>query len=389
MDRITVNHYLILLVLIDDPMLGIRQLGERLQKHNVELSYHLIKKMTNELREWGFLRSPREIHDSVLVGNTREISEVEALYTPSLLGLTRQHLILKGIDREESVYKFAKYCDIHPFTHYRILGVGENVIAYAQFDVPEDSKALMKRFYEKFSKEVKAKSCDVLNASRVSTSELNLSMWSFMGSDWEFNIRGGKNSLEEWWDKNQSSTNTYTSFAHDSVLHTLDKLDLTLIRELNINAKVKATDLAKHYGKNISTISRRLTKLKSTVVTKYRLYYNRTKFDLTLSLLLSGETNNAAEIDTMHKLVETNYFPFKSTLASDKNKFIWSMNIPPTISSDLAFFIWTKVKRLTVYNLVLQDGNSWRYPFYPNNYNADAREWNLNEADPEVIFKGK
>ncbi len=105
----------------------------------------------------------------------------------------------------------------------------------------------------------------------------------------------GANSLEEIWNGLLGSS-YYEVREMDSVIPKLDALDLSLIRELTVNGKVRPVNIAKYYDRDASTISRRITRLQSSVMARPVLQYDRRIFDITVPLLILGDSGGPEEI---------------------------------------------------------------------------------------------
>lgn len=323
------------------------------------------------------LRQDAIKEDPVVPGSQRIYTAVEANYNPAKLGLIRQHVIFRKLPDLEKIKIFEKMCDYHPFTHYRTLLLGQGMNAYAQFDIPLGIEELMDEFYDKMSKILGCKGFEVINSKISTYSELKFDHWNQKENRWNFSVFGD-DSLDHMWNNDIPDVSAeYLERNTKSVIHKLNSLDLMLLREVTINARVKAADIGAHYNKDRTTISHHLGKL-DEILDVPSLYYDRLKFDLNSPQMIIGKVDDAKTINQLHAIYELNQFPFRSILISDGPDFIMLLMVPPSIAPEISYFMWSKVPNIETLSFSVSEDNSWQYPFYPNNYDVKSGSWKVS-----------
>ncbi len=373
----------VLFALIHDPRFNLNTIKSYLDSKNIKISYYSIKKAYEDLHKNNILRDAEIIADPVVPGGRRMISEVEGNYQPDRLGLQRYHVIFYKLPNTHAVDLFKKACDEHPYTHYRTLLIGDGMNGYAQFDIPIGLKIEMFKFYEELSEILGCSEFEVLKAERSTRSDLKLDKYNAKDGKWDFNIFG-ENSLESLWnDRIDKQANKYLVDQSISLLSTLKYIDLRLIRELTINANVKAADIHKYYKKDRTTISRYLSRLKSDIMTLPTLYYDRLKFDMSSPQLITGTVESPRILNLLHQIYEQNEFPFRSELISEGAKFMMILMVPPSVAPEISYFIWSKVNSMKIYNISVSVDSAKKYPFYHMNFDELHVKW---RTDKEYII---
>ncbi len=363
----------VMLNLIQNPVISTNALQKAMVDQGYPISYHQISQIISYLQNSGILRPTQEIEDPIVPGRIRYQTEVEGRYNPNALGLRREDLIFRGFQNSADLKRFALLCDLHPYTHYRTFFLDSSMNAYVQFDIPESGGRLMEEFYSKIVAEFSLSGYSKIVEERFSQSLLDLSRW-IPGDEQYFSFP----DLQQYWETIHVP-NGYQVTIWDSQLDKLDELDLFLVRELTINGKVRPKDLAKYYDRDASTLSRRLQKLNQMVMAKMVLEYDRRKFDLTVPLLIIGESKTPAMINKFHKLIDEGFIPFKTFLRSQKEKFIHVAWLPTAFASNYIYFIWEQFGNVQYSSLYLSDKHSWIYPFYNLNYDSEERKWKLSK----------
>ncbi len=362
--------------LLQDPTISINSLRKLLEDQGYPVSYHQLTQAFSFLYTSGILRQSKEIYDSVLPGNLRLQTEVEGRYYPKRLGLVRQDVVFYGFPSEDAIHRFFKICDLHPYTHYRTIYLDAGTNAYVQFDIPVEAKSLMERFYKTIQNELGLLSYSKIEDERMSLSKLDITSW-VSPNHWDFRIFGA-NSLESAW--NSLSGGTYYEIREmDSLMGKLDMLDLYLIRELTINGKVRPVDIAKFYERDASTISRRIKRLQKRVMASPVLQYDRKIFDVTVPLLITGDAHSADKINKFHLLLESDHFPFRAFMRSERSRFIQVAWLPPSIAGEYGYFLWKQFGDIKFSFLYLSEKYSWVYPFYNLNYDFENKQWKHDE----------
>ncbi|RMG34073.1 MAG: hypothetical protein D6732_11005 [Methanobacteriota archaeon] len=367
----------VMLNLIQYPKISVNSLKKLLNDQGYPMTYHQLSQILSFLHSSGVLRKTKEIRDPVLPGGKRLLTEVEGRYNPKSLGLIRQDLVFFDFPNNDTIERFFRICDLHPYTHYRTIYLDNGMNAYAQFDVPIDARAQMDEFYRAIQKELELKSFIKVEDERMSQSRLDLSYWS-SPNEWDFAVFG-PDSIEEFWG-GLPSNSYYEVREMDPFLHKLDSLDFFLIRELTVNGKVRPVDIASFYKRDASTISRRMNKIEENVMGKPVLQYDRRIFDITVPLLIMGDAGGAKEINRFHSFLETNLLPFRSFMRSEKSKFIHVAWLPPSIAGEYGYFLWEKFKDIKFSFLYLTEKYSWVYPFYNLNFDFDQKKWRSDKS---------
>lgn len=367
----------VMLNLIQYPKISVNSLKKLLNDQGYPMTYHQIAQVLSFLHSSGVLRKHREIQDPVLPGGKRLQTEVEGRYSPKRLGLVRQDLVFFDFPNSAAVERFFRICDFHPYTHYRTIYLDNGMNAYAQFDVPLEARSIMDQFYGMIQKELGMESFLKVEDERMSQSRLDLSYWS-SPNEWDFSVFG-PGSIEELWE-GLPGISYYEVREMDPFLTKLDSLDFFLIRELTVNGKVRPVDIAKHYERDASTISRRMTKIEENVMTNPVLQYDRKIFDITVPLLITGDAGSAEEINRFHSLLDSNLLPFRSFMRSEKSKFIHVAWLPPSIAGEYGYFLWEKFKNIKFSFLYLSEQYSWVYPFYNLNFDFENKRWKTSKS---------
>ena len=361
-----------MLNLIKNPLVSTNALYKEINSQGYPISYHQVVHIIDELQHSGVLRRTRTIEDPIVPGSTRLETEVVGRYNPNTLGLVRHDVIFLGFQDSSDLERFARICDRHPYTHYRTFYLDQGMNAYVQFDIPLDGRGTMNEFYKIITSEFSLAGHFLVEEKRFSQSALNLSRWDPRDNWTQESVT--QDLLEESW-VNIKVEDPYRETPRKINVGKIDELDLYLIRELTINGKVRPKDLAPYYNRDASSISRRLQKLKQRIVPKMVLEYDRSKFDVTVALLIRGIVTNPKDISRLHLMVENHAMPFRSYLRSDEKRFIHLVWLPPSCTGEYTYFLWKKFKDLTFSSLHLHGNFSWIYPFY--NLNYENRQWRI------------
>ncbi|MCY3414963.1 MAG: hypothetical protein INQ03_25155 [Candidatus Heimdallarchaeota archaeon] len=383
---LTKDHLNVLLALIRQPTSNINKIKAYLDEAGIDMSYYAVKKSYEELFSLKILRQQQDFVDPVVPGRKRLLTEVEGNYKPEVLGLVRHHVIFKQVPNKQMVERFKIACDEHPYTHYRTMLLGAGMNCYAQFDVPKDAELDMMDFYKDLKKYIKANALVKINHSISTYSELKMNLYDPNENRWKFKIFKSKGksdeiSLEETWEQ-MDKVKPVNFKKSKSLIDSLKDIELNLIRELTINANVKAADIQEHYNKDRTTISRYLGKLKKEVMGEPTLYYDRLKFDMNSPQIIIGKISDQHVLDTLHTLFELGKFPFRSELISDQYHFLLILMVPPSLAPEIGYFIWELQQDIETYSVSVSVEAAWRYPFYPVNYDITTRSW---RTDKEYI----
>jgi hypothetical protein len=165
--------------------------------------------------------------------------------------------------------------------------------------------------------------------------------------------------------------------AIDKIFENYDKIDLKLIRELNVNAKISTISLAKYYKLDQSTISRRLSTIRENAIDGNLLFFDQSVFNLQYPTLFFGNYSKHGDLDEtrFHALVNQGDLPFSSTLSTNERKFVWMVTLPTSKIIEYAKFLWKHTRKLQIFNLDIS--TSRRFYFLHTNY-LDDGTWNIS-----------
>ncbi len=340
----------------------------------IGVSSETIRSRITRMKNNNFLRKSRVV-DIPLLG-MREQSEVEAAYSPYKIGLERIHVFFHGVRTREQFNKLIQLADEHPYTHYRVLCLSYDAILYLQFDIPIGHLNKLLKLLDMVQELNLFDKYSVINSKYVVKSKLNLSMWKQFSHEWDIETKG-TNPFISMWDNIRSNSEEIDKFRTEcSSIVKFDEFDALLLRELTVNAKCNATELGKYYGKNTSTITRRINKIRNTVISNNVLYYDRGVFDLIYPQIIFGEfkENSNFNLSSAMEFIDQK-FPFDSNFITDGNSFIWHSITPPSFAPMISEFAWQEAQNIHVFQLQMKTART--YYFYHENFRGD--KWNIED----------
>ncbi len=355
------HDFLIFYELLRDPFKSANKIASTLG-----LAPGTVRERIGSMKKRGFLGQDREISDPVL-GN-RTTSEVSVAYNPSSLGLMRQHVLFSQIPNEETLQTLINFCDAHPYTHYRAITFGQGFGLYTQFDVPPETCGQMKALYhhlgDAFDVEV-----SVLETKTRISSIPDFSDYSIFDG-WKMP------RLDKLWTEFKPRGNPPVS---PDLPKKLTGFDLSLLRELTINAKVSVTFLANQYNRPKPSVSRHMKSVRDRFVERGLLVYDPSVFNLDNVLVISGEFVPDGELtsSSFEEFVKSNVLPFNSVLYHDQTRFLWITTAPATYSSQISKFIWQRTSSKTLQISQIDRNSRFSYFFYNLNF-EEGRGWKTN-----------
>ncbi|MGD2073116.1 MAG: AsnC family protein, partial [Candidatus Thorarchaeota archaeon] len=210
----------------------------------VGLSTESVRMRRHNIKEQGFLRPDKIITDPLF--GERLQTEVESVYSPYNLGLTRQHVLFKDVPDRDVLNKLKLLCDEHPYTHYRVVAFGKNATLYVQFDIPPSITSTMNTLYSELAEYGLFKECLVVDGKFVTRNKADFTKWDVDSKEWELELerksgRGSKTSRVEkvWGQIHKQPVDDKLEESNPTMACTLDMLDMHLLRELTINAHPK------------------------------------------------------------------------------------------------------------------------------------------------------
>ena len=362
------KDYQIILTLEQNPSLSNARIAEKLG-----VAPETIRLRLRALKEKGVLRPDRTIKDPLL--GKRMQTEAESAYLPSRLGLTRHHAIFTGIKSRAELNKLKKLCDIHPYTHYRVVAFGQRAALYTQFDIPPETEKTLVELYSELQKRGLCEDYLMLKSRYVSGGNAVLQRWDIESNKWDLDygrksaIGAQLSRLEGMWKaflKEAPKEEPPETFpTHKS---RFDKLDLVLLRELTVNARPSFKVLGQVYEKDPTTISRRIDRIREKFAPIDILYYDRSVFDLTYPQLIFGKFKEGDQLNarTFYWFLKSEFMPFESKGTSNGSEFILFTMTPPSFAPELSEFFWEHATDTNVFQLQLDA--SFTYYFYHENW---------------------
>ncbi|TFF68223.1 Lrp/AsnC family transcriptional regulator [Candidatus Thorarchaeota archaeon] len=376
------KDYLIFLSHERDPSLSNVAISREVSETE-PISSESVRIRKQRMKESGFLRPDRTIEDPVLGERTQ--TEVEAVYSPHRLGLLRQHVLFVDVPGRSALDELKILCDAHPYTHFRTIGYSSGATLYAQFDIPPDAKEVMTNLYAELENRNLFREFHLYDTQSLAKHEADFGKWNLVENKWSVEYgtksrRGDRLSrIESLWSEFQGSyENEPLEPCGPEMAFNFDELDLALVRELTINGRPDIKPLGPIYDRDPTTISRRVKRLRETVVTEDMLYYDRSVFDLTYPQLMTGDFSRDDELDanSLYWFIRSGGIPFETKASIEDNSFVLFITTPPSVAPEVSEFLWEHTANLDVFQLQLDA--SFTYFFYHKNYLGDG-EWRTDD----------
>ena len=372
-----ITDYMIFLELFNDPLINYNELSKKIGK-----SFQFVRDHVSKLKRENFLRQDKEIVDPILGPRTQ--TEVEGVYAPQALGLQRIHVFFSGLQSKEDEKLLLKGLEAHPYTHFQVLTFSPKLGVYAQFDVPRGKADLIREYVERMQDYVFFRNSQVQSTNYSATSETRFEAWDRLVQDWRI---GEGATAEQDKDMFSQQFDTFCELRDEErkeavkeknairqkPVKRFSELDLKLVRELTINAKASVKNLSLFYGKDPSTISKKLKQIRQTLVPKALLYYDRRMFNLTQSLFVQGSFATNEVRDKILAFLKQRWFPFSSWLAVERKNFVWYVLLPPNLVADFLEFANLNARTLQVHYPQLRKSKT--YYFYFKNYDFSTGKW--------------
>lgn len=342
-------------------------------------STEMVRLRIQKLKDVNFLRPNKLIEDPVF--GKRMQTEQITTYRPYKINLRRQHVFFKNISSESSLQKLMQFCDEHPYTRYVVPTYMENLTLYTQFDVPQEITGKMEMVYNLLKSNGLCSSILIFTNETNFRSKADFNRWNIHQKQWMFESSKIKNVFQDLWDnfisKYQSDIR-HRPIIKPSLDFRFDELDAKLLRELSINAKISNKELSEIYGKDPASISRRIQKLKSKVLGKNRIIYDRTMFNLSYQQIIVGKFNKDHEFhaNSFYEFMNRSDLPFHSSGTINEESFIWVITLPPYYASELSKFLWKHTQEINIYQVDMKASRS--YFFYHKNY-LGHKKWNIDD----------
>lgn len=358
---IGMKHLQLIILLRANPRATLQELASALG-----VAPNTVKAWIDTLKKENLLRKDKTILDPIL--GERKVSERVGHPDPRLLGLKRVHVLFKEIKSYQNYIRIIKVLDNHPYTYFRARGTAGAPAVYTQFDIPPEEVGRLDELLKLIEGNGWCNTATILDHSTRLESKDDFTKWNFDEFKWNFDfIRSYKDFKPIVELPEQASNGTRMHFIGD-------RLDLYLLRELSINAKVKATDLAKHYDKDVATITRRLNRLREKYLTKETIIYNREFFNLNSIFAFSGLMDKK-ELRKFQMFLRSQNFPFASQFSCNPSDgaFFWYVYCPSGIANQIVETFLPITQFLDL--MVIDPSTSTRYFFYPENYDVEEGKW--------------
>jgi DNA-binding Lrp family transcriptional regulator len=359
--------------LLADPLQPISRISDQL-----EIPVSTVRDRYRSMKSRNFLRNDSYTNDVIL--GKREITEVMAEYSPDSLDLIRHNVFFKGINTTSELLKLIKFMDYHPYTHHRINLFGNSLAVLAQFDIPKQIESKMIEVYYTLKNELGLQDVQIVkNADRV-VCNANLTEFSYRDLSWNKGIDIIDSNWQKFTESNDNSENV-TDNQNKPVKPTkIDNFDATLLRELTINAKVPIKFLSEQHNRDSSVISRRITKLKSTIIERGLLMYDPHVFDLTVQQVIYGKFRNNSDFSNtnLKNFLNKELLPFASSAYITPDEFLWVTQTSPSMISKINRFIWEKSDAIDLQFYQRDVDTRTTYYFYNENYDEN-RGWKVDK----------
>ena len=300
-----------------------------------------------------FARRLRKLYrDRVLLSISAEVS-----YTS--LGLEPVLYFLESPFKSVSSLELA--LDFHPYTRYRVRSLGALNGLWALFAVPTGTVPLLNEFIEELAGlgHVRGYRYDVATGPWA-YSETDFSYFELETASWGFDWRRWESGVLV-----DSPPHPKCDGPRPSILHELDQRDMSILRQLSVNAARRKTDIALEAKVPNYHLSRRWGMLEENVIDTYRVVVNREASKLFSTLLFECRCTDPVRWKFTNAL-ET--LPYQSTL----------------IPSADGFFIQTSIHSLDLPQLgrILQEWCEEVRVLW-NDYDSSMRYWLWDEPFQE------
>lgn len=367
--------------LLKDPFLSYHAICKKL---NLSSSY--VTSRFDAMKKHGLLRGTRTINDPIV--GERMQTEITALYSYSSIGLVRQHVFFERIPSTAALDALIRFCDAHPYTHYRALAFGNSSVLYTQFDVPSTIVDAMQEVYQEVANLIGVNAV-ILNGTTQIDFLPDFSYWSTIAQEWNFGDRAVSDrvfTVDNLWHSFLKNPEEYISdFAIDfhSGKYSMNELDAALLRELTINPKTPLDLLVNTYGKSKSTISRQIAKLKEHVIYRGKLLFDEQHFGLNSYYIMRGKFSDKTASSNFQQFFKNNQLPLQGFLSVDNLNFVAEIRSSPNMAAEVNRFLWanTDSAKFRVYNVHIP--STFLYFFY----NANYRGKGIWHTDADYIEK--
>ncbi len=349
---ITPEDYQIILQLESNPLLPYSDLANELG-----VSWPTAKKRLTDLKSRGVIRTP------------------VAIYDIRALGLQRLS-IMWSIKTVDDLLLLEKFCDIHPYTHYRARGYGNGYVLFAQFDVPHDIIPLMNELIETLEKENDSVSTDLFQSSGYRAESfsnlrfynLNQNMWTFDWTSWLELIDNQPDNLPPQDDSKPTELSEWT------------RIDFEILRELTKDPEIKQSELMRKFNLTRTNTHVRYNTIFDKLISSVRCRFDRILFNLVNARLFWIPHSKEKKINQLYNLMKASPPPFNfgMDILEEKGLLFWGVALPTFHEHQLASSIWKLFQDFNTYTLDTSIDRSIVYWFYPANFDFDTHYWKID-----------
>ncbi|MBD3404960.1 MAG: hypothetical protein GF411_02355 [Candidatus Lokiarchaeota archaeon] len=339
---------------------------------------------TDELSSESDISKPTVIKRlRVLQGEKRLIPEedpkkyfsVKPILNYSALGLEPVDILAETSDLQSTeILENVAY--EHPYTAYRSRCFGNPNGVLFQFRTPAGTSNLIQELFEILWNRGTISGYHILPVkdSILRYTSMQLTGWNENDSRWEFDWkRWFKASTRKRVESHKTST---------SVLETLTKDDLHILRELMVDSRRKNLEIIEQLAQRgvdftPQTYSRHQQMIKDQCTLGFRVAIDPEPFDVLTNLLVIG----TADSEYLQELVaKTQFipFPFESTIRISNNHLFWYIRLNQDHVSPLLNGLFEKIENMRV--CFLDYRNSFLYNIWPDAFDEEEKEWRVDRA---------
>lgn len=353
----------------------------------VNLAPATVKSRILKMKKHGFLRQDKELEDPVL--GKRIQTEVMANYLPPSIGLIRIIVLFEGIPSLQTLQKLVRFCDEHPYTHYRGVVYKNPLSLFTHFDVPFAIENEIYAVISELKDVLEIKEAIISPTEVYSYAYPDYRLWNNFRQTWKI-FDGSMDSKDfamgKMWNEFIDGAGEKKSPEHQ---HKMDKrysmslTDAALLRELTINAKVSLKFLSSEYELTPSVLSRYLTRLKDNVIHRGNLLYDESFFGMNNLQINIGrfDPNSDLNVHSLCEFFSSVPLPFQSNIYANKNTFTIETMASPLISTEISRFLLQYTDPSFFNSNQVHIPSTALYHFYHKNYIA-RDTWN---TDTEYI----
>lgn len=345
---ITPEDYQIVLKLESNPLISYSDLADELG-----VSWPTAKRKLNDLKSRGVIRTP------------------VAIYNIKTLGLQRVTVIW-SLKTVENLNLMEKFCDIHPYTHYRGRGYGNGFILFAQFDVPPETIPLMSEQFETLEQEKYVNATEFLQSSGHQVEAFpDLNFYDLLQNKWHFD-------WNEWlslFDDQPESLPTLES--QKMKLEEWKPIDFNILREFTKNPEIKQAELMRLFNLTRTNVHLKYNLVFKNLISNVRSRIDRILFNLVNTRLFWVSNSDKEKISQFFNLINDAPPPFRfgMDILKDNGFLFWGGALPSIHEHQLASSIWKLFQSFNTYTLDTSAEASMIYWFYPENFDFDIHYW--------------